>query len=289
MEELFQRIQDSYSELSPTRQMIAQYFINNYNEIPFQSITVIAKNLGVSETSIIKYCSQLGFSGFSDFKSKALEYVQMKALWQEKTAVNISAGRGKDIITNVVKEEFANIQKTIQDEQNQKSLLVLLDALDRAENIYIVGIRSSAILARYLYLSLGQQGYRTIALTPRSCDCRLEAIRMDKKDLLISFAFSNYHRDTVDIVEYAVKKGIEHISITDTLLSPTARFAKTSLICTINSFHNTPSLVAPIALCDLILAACAQKHAETVIGYMKQVEEFYQGRDLYEGLSKGKE
>ena len=63
MKELFDAIQSTYNEIPQAQRAVAQYVMEHYQNIPFLSVTAMAKEIGVSDTTIIKYCMQLGLSG----------------------------------------------------------------------------------------------------------------------------------------------------------------------------------------------------------------------------------
>ena len=54
-------IKNSYETLAPRRSRWPAYIVESYQNIPFLSVTAMACEIGVSDTTIIKYCMQLGF------------------------------------------------------------------------------------------------------------------------------------------------------------------------------------------------------------------------------------
>lgn len=56
-------IKNSYETLAPAQKSVARYIVESYQNIPFLSVTAMAREIGVSDTTIIKYCMQLGFFG----------------------------------------------------------------------------------------------------------------------------------------------------------------------------------------------------------------------------------
>ena len=75
MQNLLQTIQENQTSYSPAQKAIADYIIAHYIDIPFQTITQIGQATGTSETTISKFCSELGLSGFSGLKRLASDYV----------------------------------------------------------------------------------------------------------------------------------------------------------------------------------------------------------------------
>ena len=280
MQQLLKTIQSSYSTLPQAQKAVAEYIVGHYQDIPFLSVTSMAKEIGVSDTTIIKYCMQLGFSGFGDFKRTVTEYVQTQSNWHDRLEQHLTEIEDQDVYSKVYHSEIGNIKNTLENSLNRQNYDRLLNSLDQAENIYIMGFRSSSILARFLSFSLGQLGYRTYPITPEAGDYYELACRMTPKDLLISISFSRYMSDAVIIAEAAAKKGVPHVAFADTMLSPVAAHSDYSFICAVESYNNAPSLAGGFVLISTILTGCAQRHPEEAKSYMLQVEEFLGGHGL---------
>ncbi|MBO4838495.1 MAG: MurR/RpiR family transcriptional regulator [Lachnospiraceae bacterium] len=286
MDSLFKTLQDTYPGLPKTKKKIARYFLENYKEIPFRTVTELAEELDISDTSIVKYCKQLGFNGYGDFRHAVSNYVMTETSWGKRLEQHIDEMKGRDVYTQVFQNVQNNVIATFQNDQNISNFSLLIDEILRAEGIYIIGYRSSAILARYLSRALGEQGFRTVPLTPENCDVRIVAARIKPGDLLISFSFARYAQDTIDVITRVTEKGVKHIAFTDTPLSPAARHADRFFIISNTSFHNTPSLSGAISFIDAILAETAQRDPDRARTRMKEVEEFFGGRDMYSSIKK---
>lgn len=281
MDSLFKTLQDTYPGLPKTKRKIARYFLENYKEIPFRTVTELAEELDISDTSIVKFCKQLGFNGYGDFRHAISNYVMTETSWGKRLEQHIDEMKGRDVYTQVFQNVQNNVIATFQNDQNISNFSALIDDILQAEYVYILGYRSSAILARYLSRALGELGIRTFPMTPENCDVRILSTRIRPKDLLISFSFARYAQDTIDTIRRVTDKGIRHIAFTDTPLSPAARHADRYFIISNTSFHNTPSLSGAISFLDAILAETAQRNPDRARANMKEVEEFFDGRDIY--------
>lgn len=281
MEALFNKLREDYAKLPKTKRKIAGYFLKDYEEIPFKTVTSIADQLHISDTAIVKYCKELGYAGFGDFKKAMSDYVLSETSWGKRLEKRIDEMRGQDVYSQVFQVAQDNVNATFQNQHNTEVFKTIVDMIDAAENIYVVGYRSSGILARYLSRALGEQGYKTYPVTPENCDCRIISMRIKEGDLLLSFSFSRYASDVVDIIEFVRKNNVSHVSFTDTSYSPSAQRSDQYFIISNSSFHNTPSLTGAMALIDAILSETAQRHPERAAEKMKVVEEFFNYKDLY--------
>ncbi len=281
MKELFDAIQSTYNEIPQAQRAVAQYVMEHYQNIPFLSVTAMAKEIGVSDTTIIKYCMQLGLSGFSEFKRIVTDYVQNQASWYNQLQNSLHQIKEQDAYAAVYNSELSNLQATMTNPLNRECYDKLLPLIDEAENIYILGFRSSAYPAQFMALGLGQQGYRTFPISPGIGDRHDIACRMTSSDLLISFCFSRYAKEAVNVVKFAAAGHVPHVAFTDSLLSPTAIRADATFLCFVQAFSNAPSLTSAYALINAVLAGCAQRHPEQAKERMRLLEDFISSSGLY--------
>lgn len=68
MESLLNQISTKYKNLQPRQRRLAEYLFHNLNEAILLNSTQIAAKADVSEATVIRFITGLGFSGFSEFK-----------------------------------------------------------------------------------------------------------------------------------------------------------------------------------------------------------------------------
>ena len=64
-DEFRSRVHTRYDELSPHLQRIARHVLHNPNEIALGTVTQLAEAISVQPSTVIRFCKQFGFSGFS--------------------------------------------------------------------------------------------------------------------------------------------------------------------------------------------------------------------------------
>ncbi len=64
-----QRLESSLSSATASGRAIASYMLANLYELPFQTAADIAEKLGVSESSVGRFCRAIGYSHFKDLKN----------------------------------------------------------------------------------------------------------------------------------------------------------------------------------------------------------------------------
>ena len=90
------------------------------------------------------------------------------------------------------------------------------------------------------------------------------------KDLVIAISFHRSLRQTVEGMRQAKTKGAYCVGITDTFVSPIARFANECFIVPVETCHFGDSYVGPMALLNVILVACANYRRKRVLAIARE-------------------
>ena len=137
MDDILKTVQSSYDNLAPAQRAVAEFIVDHYQEIPFLSVTAMAKKIQVSDTTIIKYCMEIGFSGFGDFKKQITERVKSESDWLSRMEQNLTSLGDRDGYETVYKVATENLKSTINNPMNRQNYEKLLNQLDRAADILL--------------------------------------------------------------------------------------------------------------------------------------------------------
>src|SRR5512142_1889927 len=73
---LLERIQASFPALSAGRKKIAEYMIADGATVSFASLRQLAQNIGVSESSLVRFAQDLGYSGYPELRRQVQHEVK---------------------------------------------------------------------------------------------------------------------------------------------------------------------------------------------------------------------
>lgn len=277
LDKFFNNIRTKYNSLPESYKKVAGYIIENYKEIPFLSVTKLAKQIGVSESTVVKFCMSCGFSGYGDFKRQLSNYVQYEMTIYATLETNSTAlGEDANILDNVSLNEQNNIAKTLEHPINRANFEPFLELIQSASDVYILGFRSSAILAEYMALYLSQQKINASAVTPGIGAYVDKLCQMTPKDLLIAINFSRYSTEVVKAIEVAVKRGIPCVLITDVPNNPIYPQVDLVFYCEMKSFYYAASILGAMALINTICTALSLGNKEVTKEYLKNLEELFE-------------
>lgn len=274
MKETLQRIHEIYPNLTNAKKAVANYFLKNYKDIPFKTVTTLATEIGVSDTTIINLCTELGFDGFTSFKRTVKEYVQATVTTFNKFSENADNmhGNSANIIDLILNQELDNIHATLSNDENRKNLHKLIEMIHHAEKIYILGFRSSAVMAQLLGFNLRQQAIPVEVITPDIGDYIDKIIPITQKDLVIAFTFARYSADVLLSLKALKNKGVSIVGITDFGLSQCYQYSDFTFQCQTKSNTYVDSYSSCLSLICAITTLSALSRKEQTTKLLKELE-----------------
>lgn len=147
--QLIDDIQKQYTRLSKGQKLIAQYLISNYDKVAFMTASKLGEEVGVSESTVVRFANALGFTGYPKLQDALQELIKNKLTTVQRVEMNQEYSDDCKILNKVLKSDIDNIKHTLED-LNEEVFQQASDKLLNARKIYILGMRSSFSIAQYL-------------------------------------------------------------------------------------------------------------------------------------------
>jgi len=269
------RLQENVGQFSRSQKVIADYLLAHPDRVAFLTAAKLARRLAVSESTVVRFAVALGYEGYPDMQRDVREIVRDKLSAVDRMKMPV----GDNVLDQVIRTDIENLRLTLE-EISYDSFDGAVSAIARARNIYVVGLRSAAALAHYLgfYLDLLLKNTRTI----KDSETVYEGLAtLTEEDLVIGISFPHYTRMTVEILGYARERKAGIVAITDSVLSPLARYADITLTARsdINSFID--SFVAPLSIINAVIVAVSGKDREGALKTLAELDELWQRMKIY--------
>ncbi|MBU5626957.1 MurR/RpiR family transcriptional regulator [Oscillibacter sp. MSJ-2] len=281
MQKLLRQLQESQSEFSPAQKAVADYIVSHYMDIPFQTISQIAQLTGTSETTISKFCNELGFSGFSGFKRLAAEYVNNALPINnrlENTAASMEEG---DAVSEIMRYDIDDIQATLKNPANLANIQPFLAMVDQARHVYTLGGRSASFFAAFFAFKLRQQDVNVSNIEFGVGDYVDKMMMIRPGDLVIAFSFSRYTKKVVEMVRRLKQRGVSIVLLTSEGLSPAFEYADLVFTCRTVSRSYVASYTACLSLLNTLLITRALRHKVRMEEYLKELERNLMDFDMF--------
>lgn len=264
--DLLNRIRKEQAAFSSAQRQVANYVLENYHMIPFLSISALAENIGVSSNTIIKFCNQVGFEKFTEFKRVFSNHAHTELI-SEKSTENLSCNGNTYFAQGLEDDTFA-IHATLSNPMNIENLPKALELIKKASHIYISGGMRSAGFASFFAGALQLLGLKAHPLTNGGFTYSQQLRMLTPEDLMIAICLPRYTPETVENLKALRKRGVPVMVITDTGLSPALPHADVAFCCTLPSSYYLPSCAGVLSIIDVICRSIS--HQVEAEKYRKQ-------------------
>jgi DNA-binding MurR/RpiR family transcriptional regulator len=266
-----EQIKKRYSSLPKNQRKIAEYFIENFDHIPFITVQEASESTGASAASIVRFAQRVGFSGFSQLKDAIAEALKNQLTNKEFFPLFEKHEPEEDILTEVANLDIKNINDTLNLIERNKFNTVI-DRIVKAEKVFTAGLGISYLLAEILAYQLTQVGVNSIAFKRSYAIFDEQILFLKKSDLIIVFSFPPYSKETVEAAKFASERKINVIAITNKQTSPVTFYSKTNLIVKSENMLFTNSFAAISVLINAIATSCALMDKQRAKKILKESE-----------------
>ncbi len=279
---LLVRIENVYPDLSKSHKKIADYILNNYEKAAFYTAAKLGQETDISESTVVRFATQMGYEGYPEFQDALQESIKGKLTTLQRMEVASLKMVNEDVLKKVLSNDRASIKETLET-VNRKDFDSAAKAINKAKKIYILGVRSSAPLAGYMYFYFKLIYDNVILIDSASASEMFEKIfKISKDDICIAISFPRYSKQVVKTLEYVKDKGADIIAITDSNSSPIAPLSNYVLTAKSNMASFMDSLVAPLSLINALAVAATLENRDEVLSTFNELENVWKNYDVYE-------
>ena len=275
------KIEASIPELSKGQRLIARFIIDNYDKAAYMTASALGAEVGVSESTVVRFANEMGFDGYPGLQSKIRETVRVRLTTvQRMQAVNFRMEEN-EILDHVLLTDAEKIKATL-DTVDRESFAKAVDLILSAKNIYILGMRSSAALAEFMNYYFGLLFDNVRLIRPAGGSEIFEHLmKVHEEDVFLAISFPRYTTGIVNATEYASKTGANVIAITDSLSSPIVEHASVALIAKSEMASFVDSLVAPMSLINALIATIGKKRNAEITETLERLENVWKEYNVY--------
>ncbi|MCD7922558.1 MAG: MurR/RpiR family transcriptional regulator [Clostridiales bacterium] len=280
--ELLNRINDRYSQMSKGQKLLSTYITDNYDKAVFLTAEKLGKVVGVSESTVVRFATCLGYRGYPEFQKALEELVRNKLNSIQRMEVTYGRISQSQILASVLQSDAEKIRRTLE-QINQDAFEMAVDIILHAEHIYIVGIRSCAPLASFLafYLNLIFENVHLLH-TNSSSELFEQMVRISNQDVIIGISFPRYSMRTLKAMEFANNRQAKVITLTDSVHSPMNLYSSCNLIAKSDMASIVDSLVAPLSVINALIVALCMKKQDEVALTLETLEQIWDEYQVYE-------
>ena len=280
--DILRNIEENMDGFSKGQRQIARYLLAHYDKAAYMTAAKLGAEVSVSESTVVRFVMELGYAGYPEFQKALQELIRTKLpSFQRMEVTNHLIGDG-DVLEKVLNTNVDNIRHTLES-ISRAAFRDAVDALVTAKNIYVIGVRSSAMLANFFSYSL-QMIFDNVRLIDTTAGSELfqQMMAIGEGDVLFAISFPRYSKRVIKAVEFARRAGADVVALTDSPESPIAPSAQQVLIAPSDMASYVDSLVAPLSLLNAIIVAVSRTNEEAVRERLQKLEHIWDEYDVYD-------
>ena len=267
---------------SKGQKRIAAYILENYDKAAFMTAGRLGQLVGVSESTVVRFASELGYDGYPGMRKAIQDTIRSRLTSVQRIEVARETMDEENVLESVLMADIDKLHVTLE-ECSRESFNQAVELIVNARHIYIVGMRSSTCLANFLgfYLNLLLENVHIIQDTAVS-EVYEQIIRIREGDVFIGISYPRYSSRTVRAMKFAKSSGARVIGITDGETSPFVGVADTLIYAKSDMVSFLDSLVAPLSLINALIVSVGIRSKENISDTFKRLETVWADYDVYE-------
>lgn len=275
------RIKEKYADMSKSHKAIANFIFDHYDQAVFMTAAKIGEELNISESTVVRFASWLGYAGYPEFQASLAQWVKDKINAVQKMDAKYGNSTQSEILNAVLKADIENVKDTLES-MDPAAFDAAVHTILAAKNVYILGVRSCEPLADFLHFYLNMIRGNVFNLKTTSVTEIFEQmLRIGDEDVFVGISFPRYSMRTLKAMEFARDRNAKVISITDSARSPMTLYSSCNLVAKSDMVSIVDSLVAPLSVINALVVALCMQRPDEVKQSLTSLEEAWNNYQVY--------
>lgn len=275
------RMNQNFAQMSKSHKKIASYIMDHYDTAVFMTAATLGKEIGISESTVVRFAAGLGYDGYPEFQKALEEWVKGKWNSLQRMGAKYGNSSQSEILTSVIRADIEKMEDTIHN-LDPAAFETAVSSILEAKHVYVIGLRSCEPLASFLsfYLSMIRGDVMQLKTTSTT-ELFEQMIRVSDEDVVIGISFPRYSMRTLKAMEFANDRNAKVITITDSVHSPMNLYSSCNLLARSDMVSIVDSLVAPLSVINALVVALCVKAPDQASKNLKDLEEVWANYQVY--------
>jgi DNA-binding MurR/RpiR family transcriptional regulator len=278
----FDKLEKKYRSLTKKQLRLANFFRYNYKTAVFMACVPLAREVGVSEATVVRFANALGYEGFTEMMHHIRDYMKNELNTIDKVKGLESAYKHTNIAAGIAEENIKSIRNLckilVQDTINR-----IVEDMTKCKKLILIGFEGSAGLMEYLGYHMVRTGCQVEVVTEKYGNTFDLVNSTDAGSFVITVAFPRYARAQLKLGEMLNALGATILAVTDSLKSPLLGSSSYSILIPINTAYNSNIDVyaAVLSLFQILIFEYGKKNYDNVRKSLDKLEEFNTYFDIF--------
>lgn len=216
-------IRSNYESLTKGQKEVGKYVLEYPDLIALHTAKEIGQLTETSETTVIRFCYAIGYSGYNQLQTKIRKSIllskEKESPLRKFREVTDQVSNKGDLVQSVLKEEISYITQNLE-QWDESVLQTAIENAINANKIVVIGMKTSFSPAHWLYYTLNIIKGNAMLYRGQIDDANYLITEIDEDSLVIALSFPRYTEETITFVQAAKEKKAKVLGITDNELSP---------------------------------------------------------------------
>lgn len=257
------KIQSRRKFLTAGESKVADYVIENYNDIVDLNVTELADKANSSDATVVRFCKNIGYKGYQDFKINLARAV-MASPYKHINPELEPEDKIADIVKKVFNSEVSVLQETLN-LMNYSDMEKAADFILNAAHVELYGCGASSIIGKDIQHKFLKIGIKCFVNSDNDIQA-MAASLLSKGDVAIGISHSGANKDVVHCMKLAKEFGATTIALTAQYKSPLSKCCDIVLMTAAKqTAFKSESLsvrIAQLAVMDSLMTSIAFKNYE---------------------------
>ena len=281
-EDFLSNLQKKLHTFSKGQRSIAGFILEAYGKAAFMTAAKLGETVGVSESTVVRFAVELGYDGYPNMQKAMQEMVLNRLTSVQRIGVTNNRIGDQDVVSMVLQEDAERLRHTAE-MVDRSAFRSAVQTLIRARRIYILGVRSTSALAKFLGYYLNYMFDNVHVVTTSGTGEMFEKlVGIGAGDVVVAFSFPRYSTSTLKGTQYCRSVGAKVIGITNSGVSPLAESCDYVLVAKSDMVSMVDSLVAPMSVVNALIVALAAEKEQNLAQTFDTLERVWEEYNVYE-------
>ena len=269
--DVIERIRQASASLGGGGRTVAELILSHPEEVALLPAAQVAARLGLSESTVVRFAAAIGYDGYPALRRELQDRMRRHLAPAQRLTRYADDPTRQTPAAQSFADDLADVAAT-ERALAAGDLATAVQLISDARRIFVIGLRSSFVVAYTLYHHLNQTLGTVRLVDPARGEALDRLAGMEVGDVLVAIGFPRYTRLTVRAADFAAAEGAKVIAITDGPLSPLARHATVLLAARSSNKNFANSNVGALALANALIAEITVRNRGRALPALSRLE-----------------
>lgn len=270
---LIEYLETNFEKFTPTQKALANYLLSSTDEAPFLTADEMAAKINTTSSTVVRFAKEIGYNGYPDLQKDLQKLIikKINAIGQLEQAKQFKLPEKETVINLSLMKSLANLNKLIE-MKNEENIRKFVDVIISSRKKYVIASRSAFSLGHFFFFETKKIISDVFLLNDFDGGIFDVLRELSSEDVIVVFSFPRFAKLTIDFAQYAERKGVKIIAITDNRTSPLFKLSKVCLFCPHEGAIFHKSHVAAMALINAIISEIFSRNHDLAIQNLEKEE-----------------